>query len=159
MNRSGTRYAIFKRKGGENEKYRGWTLEKTSMYESKSLDTFTVRIDSVKVEVPSQGIVKVYKNPLDLMDVKDILILKPGDRVILSYYTNGENSLAFVHPRFFIRKALLPVGEGIFKGIYKAPRTPGIYHCAFDVIRWESIMEENYPYEDSHIWIHVYKVE
>ncbi|MEO0254486.1 MAG: hypothetical protein ABIN20_03575 [candidate division WOR-3 bacterium] len=149
-----TRYALFKK---TDEKK--WRLNKISGGESQSLDIFTVRIDSVKIEIPSINYVRVYKNPLDMINVEDIIKLKPGDSVLVTYYTNGENSLSYIHPRPFLRRILEPYGNGIFKGKYHAPLNPGIYHVAFDVIRWESIMTKSYPFEDANIWFFAYKVE
>lgn len=151
-----TRYALFKRLP---EGERKWELVKISDGESHSLDTFTVKIDSVKVEVPSRNFVKVYKDPLEMRKKEDIISLSPGDSVIVTYYTNGVNSLAVLHPRPFARRILRPLGNGIFQGRYHAPLRPGVYHVVFDVLRWESIMTESYPYEDSHVWFFVYKVE
>ncbi len=149
------RYALF-RKLEEGEKR--WELVKISDAESHSLDTFTVKIDSVKIEVPSKNFLRVFKEPLEMRKKEDIMSLNPGDSVIVTYYTNGTNSLAVLHPRPFARRILKPLGNGIFIGIYHAPLRPGIYHVAFDALRWESIMTESYPYEDAHIWFFVYKV-
>ncbi len=152
-----TRYALFKKHSeGEGRK---WKIEKISDGESRSVDSFTVKIDSIKIEIPSQGITQVYKNPLEMRKREEILQISPGDTVIVTYYTNRENLIAVLHPRPFARRILKPLGNGIFQGTYHAPMHPGIYHVAFDVLRWESVMTQSYPFEDAHVWFYVYEVK
>ena len=154
-----TRYAIFKRTGDPKHR-KGWELFALSGIDVKSQDTLTVRVDSFRVEAGNLD--TTIKDPLFLWNKDNLLTLFPSDTVTLTVYASDEAMLFLhtrgpepgTHRRFLIHK----IEPGVFQGVWVTAPDTGIHHVAIDAIRYETIWDDEYPY-DSNAWLLPYRVE
>ncbi len=144
-------YAIFRKKGGVNLPHRGWELTKISGAEGRSDSVSTVEILSVNIQSASYPDTTIT-NPLDLFDINDCFTFQTGEEVKITVETNGEPADLFLHvfTRFWPWHIRIPFqnnGGGTYTGTWRVQRIPAVRFAVFDLLRHETIYDDNYPYD------------
>lgn len=155
---SSIRYAVFKR-DTVSTYHRGWRLMGLSGVEIVS-DANTVEIDSVRVEIVDTGWDTLIVDPLEIFSREDVLTLPPDAQVEVTAYTNDSTACVFLHtfrpwrPR---RWRFMHLENGVYHGFWFTPHRHGIHHAAVDIIQYETIFDDEYPY-DSNAWLLPYRI-
>jgi hypothetical protein len=152
------RYALFYKDTVESY-HGGWRLDRISGIEVNS-DNVTAAIDSVRLKSDSYPDT-VYTDPLLTFDLSEAFVFSPGEGVSLWVYTNQDTAEVYFHSwkgSNWLRWQLSYQGVGFYSGVWTTPIDPGIYHAAFDVLRHETLWDDQFPY-DSNVWMLPYVVE
>jgi len=155
---SSVRYAVFKR-DTVSTYHRGWRLIGLSGVEIVS-DSNTVRVDSVRVEVPSMGWDTLVVEPLDIFPRDKVLTLPPDMEVEVTAYTNDSTAYVFLHtfrPLHPHRWRFRHLQNGVHHGFWYTPGRLGIHHAAIDMIHHDTISDDEHFY-DSNAWLLPYRV-
>lgn len=159
-----TREAIFHRFTDSTRVFLGgWRLMAASNVGIASPGA-TVGIDSVAItrNPQSGGATRVITNPLAMQKRGEVLHVEPDDSLLVRVYTSGDSARAFVHTGRAngLRRRPLPAtaDRHVFEGGFRAPHAPGIYQAAVDILRYETLYDDDaatYPY-DSVTWMVLY---
>ena len=150
-----TRNAIFKKTGSEEGTYRGWVLEKISGADAVSTPTYTVEIDSVRIQGETLDV--MITDPGALFSLADAITFVSGETVTFTLFADDSSALAYLHPWRLVRMPFVNNGDGSYSGAW-AITSAGFHRVAFDLIRRETLFDDTYDH-DSNIWVFPYRVE
>jgi hypothetical protein len=155
---------IFKRLGSTDEPDRGWELTDVTGVLGESDSVQTVGIDSARIETDNYPDT-VFLDPMEYIDVNDVLTYDPGDDVTLTVYANDSTALAFVHVfiaiwPYHIRLPLEHIGGRAFQNAWpwRVANISGVRLMVLDLISHPTLWSDENVY-DANGWMLPYQVE
>ena len=111
----------------------------------------------VKLRIQSGPVDTTITDPLELHRLRRIVLMQPGEPVILTATTGNANDVVLFYG-FDQRRRFANNGDGTFTFEFPAGRFPGLRHFGVDALSNGTLFDDQAPY-DSDAWLFPYTVD